>query len=229
MNCLIIGGTSGIGLETAKIFKKKGYQVVVCGRKKNRKIVFNFLKVDVTKEASVKSLFNNILFDKIDSLVYSAGQTISKKKITEFNYANYKKIHDVNLLGAIYILKYSYKKLKKAKGKVTIINSMASKKSSLLSGLEYTVSKSGLSGLVKHLSLEWASDKIFINSVYPSMTKTRMLPRNRDYKKIIELIPLKKLALPNDIAKAIYFLNSEDNQYITGSGIDINGGQYLSG
>ena len=56
-----------------------------------------------------------------------------------------------------------------------------------------------------------------------------MLPRNRDYKKIIELIPLKKLALPNDIAKAIYFLNSEDNQYITGSGIDINGGQYLSG
>ena len=133
------------------------------------------------------------------------------------------------MLGAIYILKYSYKKLKKAKGKVTIINSMASKKSSLLSGLEYTVSKSGLSGLVKHLSLEWASDKIFINSVYPSMTKTRMLPSNRDYKKIIELIPLKKLALPNDIAKAIYFLNSEDNQYITGSGIDINGGQYLSG
>ena len=106
---------------------------------------------------------------------------------------------------------------------------MASKKSSLLSGLEYTVSKAGLSGLVKHLSLEWAKDKIFINSVYPSMTQTRMLPMNQDYKKIIKSIPLKKLALPNDIAKAIYFLNSEDNQYITGAGIDINGGQYLSG
>jgi NAD(P)-dependent dehydrogenase (short-subunit alcohol dehydrogenase family) len=60
MNCLIIGGTSGIGLEAARIFKKKGYEVVVCGRRKNEKIDFNFLKVDVTKEASVKSLFNNI-------------------------------------------------------------------------------------------------------------------------------------------------------------------------
>jgi len=229
MNCLIIGGTSGIGLEAARIFKKKGYEVVVCGRRKNEKIDFNFLKVDVTKEASVKKLFKNISFNKIESLVYSAGQTILKKKITKFNYKKYKNIHDVNLLGAIYILKYSYKKLKKAKGKVTIVNSMASKKSSHLSGLEYTVSKAGLSGLVKHLSLEWAKDKIFINSVYPSMTKTRMLPMNQDYKKIIKSIPLKKLALPNDIAKAIYFLNSEDNQYITGSGIDINGGQYLSG
>ena len=128
--------------------------------------------------------------------------------------------------------KHSYHLLKKAKGRAVVISSFASRTYSQFSGFEYTVTKTGLSGLVKQLAIEWASDGVLINTVFPSMVDTPMLRKNVSQSILESMenkIPLGRIAQPNEIPPVIEFLISDKNTYITGSGIDINGGQFLSG
>ena len=231
-NAVVIGGTSGIGLETAKHLQRNNYKVIIGGRK-NPETGDNLLfkKVDVTDEESVKLFFSEINLQKIDSIIYSAGTTTELKSIEKFNVDEYLRVHDVNLLGAILTLKYAYPLLKKGKGKVVLISSLASRTYSKLSGFEYTVTKAALSGLVKQLAMEWAGDGVLINLVFPGMVETPMLHENVDesiLRKINTEIPLGRIAKAEEIATVIEFLISEKNTYMTGSGVDINGGQYLS-
>ena len=232
-NVIIIGGTSGIGLDSAIYLRDLGYKVIIGSRNKIDDIAgIDYLKIDVTDELSVKQFFNSIPFIKIDSIIYSSGIAIAKKNIQNFDKNEYMKVHDVNLLGAILVFKYAYHFLKDSKGKVVVVNSIASRTGSKLSGFEYTISKAGLSGLVKQLAIDWAMDGVLINSVFPSMVGTSMLyDRNEpsDLSLIENEIPLGRIAQPIEIAKVIEFLISDKNTYMSGSGIDINGAQYLSG
>ena len=232
-NVVIIGGSSGIGLHTAWYLRDLGYKVLIGSRNNAEEITgIDYLKIDVTDESSIKQFFNSIPFKSIDSIVYSAGITTLQKNIQNFDKNEYMKVHDVNLLGAILTFKYAYQFLKDTKGKAVVVNSIASRNYSKLSGFEYTVSKAGLSGLVKQLSVDWAKDMVLINSINPGMVETQMLKENVD-SDVLELIenqiPLGRIAKPNEIAKVIEFLISDKNTYITGSGVDINGGQFLSG
>ena len=232
-NVIIIGGTSGIGLHTARYLENLGYKVLIGSRNNvESSSGFDYLEIDVTDESSIKHFFNSIPFKNIDAIIYSAGITTSQKDIQNFDKIEYMKVHDVNLLGAILTLKYAYPLLKETKGKAVIVNSIASRTYSKLSGFEYTVTKAGLSGLVKQLAVEWAKDMVLINSINPSMVETPMLNANvnPDVLKLIEnQIPLGRIAKPNEIAKVIEFLISDKNTYITGTGVDINGGQFLTG
>ena len=232
-NVVIIGGTSGIGLDTALYLKSRGYSVLVGSRNDIKQDAgVAYLNIDVTDELSIEHFFNSIPFQSIDSIIYSAGITTPQKSIQNFDKNEYMKVHDVNLLGAILILKYAYPLLKETKGKAVIVNSIASRAYSKLSGFEYTVTKAGLSGLVKQLAVEWAKDTVLINSINPSMVETPMLKENinPDALKLIEnQIPLGRIAKPIEIAKVIEFLISDKNTYITGAGVDINGGQFLTG
>ena len=136
------------------------------------------------------------------------------------------------MTGLLRLLKYFYPSLKVTRGRVAVVSSMAARTFSKYSGYEYTASKSALSGIVKQLAIEWSSDGILINSVFPGMTMTPMLRKNvkeSELSQIAKSVPLEKLAEPLDTAKAIEFLISKDNTYITGSGIDVSGGQVLSG
>jgi len=233
LNSVVIGGTSGVGLATARYLNEQGYAVIIGGRSKyeqERGIVSEY--IDVTKEDSVKQFFSSINVNALNSLIYSAGVTIERKNIESFDVSDYLRLHDVNLLGAILTLKYAYPLLKKAKGKVVIVNSFASRTYSQFSGFEYTITKSGLSGLVKQLAIEWAKDEVLINAVFPSMVETSMLRKNVEksvLEAIEEKIPLGRIARPKEIASAIEFLVSDKNTYMTGAGIDINGGQFLTG
>lgn len=230
---VVIGGTSGIGFETACYLRDSGYDVIIGGRSKGDKgegLVCEY--IDVTKEASIEQFFSSINVDSLDSLVYSAGVTTKRRGIEAFDVSDYLKLHDVNLLGAILTLKHAYPLLKKAKGKVVVVNSFASRTYSRFSGFEYTITKSGLSGMVKQLAIEWAKDEVLINAVFPSMVETSMLRSSVDestLRAIEKDIPLGRVAKPREIASAVEFLVSDKNTYMTGAGIDINGGQYLTG
>ena len=231
---LIIGGTSGIGLETANYLLNKDYEVIICGRREIKSKDLNSIRVNVKSDESVKEIFKKVQnnFRDINSLVYSAGITSPKKSIVDFDEKIWHDVFDTNVTGLLRVLKYFFPSLKETKGSVTVINSIAARSFSQFSGVEYTISKAALSGLVKQLASEWIDDGVFINSVYPSMTLTPMLKENLgidQIKKLNEELPLKKLAKPFDIARAIEFLISKENKYITGSGIDVSGGQFLNG
>ncbi len=227
---VVIGGSSGIGLETSKLLSSKEYEVIIGSRKPLKNSKINHKKIDVTNEKSIINFFSDI--NMVDGLVYSVGIPFPKNSILNFSKEKWNKVMDINVTGAILSLKHSYEKLKASKGKVVIVNSIAARYHSLFSGIEYTMSKSALSGMVRHLSIEFAKDGILINTVFPSMTGTEMLYNNVGRDKlntITKKIPLNKLASTKDVAHAISFLLNKNNTYITGSGIDINGGQFLTG
>ena len=232
-NTIIIGGTSGIGLHTARYLRDAGYKVLIGGRNAPEdESGIDYLKIDVTNEPSIEQFFRSIPFQHIDSMIYAAGITTIKKNIRDFDKKEYQRVHDVNLLGAMLTFKYAYDLLKKAKGRVVVVSSIASRTYSQLSGFEYTVTKAGLSGLVRQLAMEWANDTVLINTIFPSMVETPMLSENVAPSVLESIkgdIPLRRIANPRDIVSVIEFLISDKNTYITGSGIDINGGQFLSG
>ena len=115
---------------------------------------------------------------------------------------------------------------------MVIVNSLAARRCSELSGMEYTASKAALGALVRQLSIEWAPDNVLINSVYPGMTMTPMLTESVSKDKLMKIegkIPLGRIARPEEIARVIEFLINPENAYMTGVGIDVCGGQYLNG
>ncbi len=231
---LIIGGTSGIGLETANYLFGKGYKVVVSGRREFKSRSINFVKSDIKSDQSVIELYNKIKnnYGDVNAIVYSAGITSKKKSIKDFDESSFYDLINTNVTGLLRVLKHFYISLKASKGRVAVVNSIAGKRYSKISGIEYTISKAALTGLVRQLSLEWVDDGILINSVFPSMTLTPMLIDNLTIEELQELskkVPLNKLAETFDVARAIEFLISSENKYMTGSGIDISGGQVLSG
>jgi len=230
---LIIGGTSGIGFVTAQYLKSLGYRVIIAGR---RQIEFEGeigFKVDVCDEQSVSLLKEQVenQFGKINALVYSAGQTLPKKSILNFEKAQWLNILNVNVTGFILCLKSFYPHLLDTSGRVAVISSVAARSYSRFSSFEYTASKAAIGGIVRQLSQEWAQDKILINSVFPSATKTRMLEKVLTPKALKSLAlenPLGEIADPLDTARAVEFLISKKNKYTTGSGIDVSGGAFLN-
>lgn len=227
---IIIGGTSGIGLETAKYLQSKKYNILISGRKNKNINKLKYEYIDVSSEKSIKTFFSKN--KTIDGLIYSAGITTNQKSITDFDNLIYDNIMNVNVKGLLLCLKYSFESLRKYKAKIVVLNSLASRTFSKFSGVEYTISKSAISGLVKHLAIDFAKDDILINSIFPSMTETPMLLESADkgmLDKISQEIPLGRIAKPIEIAKAIEFLISKDNTYMTGCGLDLNGGQFLNG
>ena len=153
---LVVGGTSGIGLETAEYLLKKDYEVLVCGRRSINIKNINSLEVDIRSENSVKSLFEKInnMNGDINSLIYSAGISSPKKSITEFDEKSFNNVISTNVTGLLLILKYFFPVLRKNKAKIAVINSIAGRNFSQLSGFEYTASKAALSGLVRQLATE---------------------------------------------------------------------------
>jgi len=231
---IIIGGTSGIGLATAHYLKDKGYAVIVTGRRRMDVDGITAFKVDVRSEKSIKDLFTLILMkhDDINGVIFSAGITSPPKNIQDFDVTSWNNIINTNVTGALITLKYAHTILKKNNGRVVIINSLAARQYSKFSGIEYTISKAALGGLVRQLSIEWAPDNILINSVYPGMTMTPMLKDNvkqSKLKEVEEKIPLRRIATLTEVARAVEFLISPENSYMTGAGVDVCGGQNLSG
>lgn len=223
----IIGGTSGIGLDLAFFFSKKE-NLKIYGRRSIENLPYEYL--DILDEENIKNVFKNK--DELKKIVYCVGTTCEKQDITSFDKENWLNIINTNVTGLLLVLKYTYKYLAKNQGKVVVVNSIASRSYSLFSGVEYTMSKCALSGLVRQLSQDFAPDNVLINSVFPSMTLTPMLADNVEKQKlenIVKQIPLGRLATTQDIIYAIDFLLSDANGYMTGIGIDVNGGQFLNG
>lgn len=230
---LILGGTSGIGLATAEHLQKNGATVVVAGRNTGKVDGIEAMYCDVLSESSVKNCIDTIgNSGRLSGLVYSVGITISKKAIDQFEEKPWLNVLNTNVTGLLFVLKYAFPYLVNSRGSVVVVNSLSGRTFSKSSGVEYTASKAALGGVVKHLAMEWIKNGVRINSVYPGPVDSPMLRNNlsvEDIKTLESSIPLGRLLSLEEISKTITFLLDQQNTYLTGVGIDISGGEVLTG
>ncbi|MFH1089018.1 MAG: glucose 1-dehydrogenase [Candidatus Uhrbacteria bacterium] len=242
---LITGSSRGIGRATALLFAKEGATLVldyhisdyepdalknineVMAKIKNDCPNAIAIECDVSKEAEVKKMVDKTIktFSGIDILVNNAGivyDTPLFKRTAE----QFKKTLEVNLLGSFLCSKYAAKQmLKKGSGKIVNISSTNAINSFSPEAVDYDASKAGVIALTKDFAKELAP-KIQVNAIAPGWVETAM---NKDLPKDFikaetEKIYLKRFAKPEEIAKTVLFLASEDASYITGSILVVDGG-----
>lgn len=238
---LITGGTRGIGKTLVDSFLKLNAKVIFTGTKES----FHFKKNNYHNKKIYKKLnflnledinnFNDFLKNnnyKIDILVNNAGINLVKK-FNDYSNDDIENIINVNLKNQIIfsrvISNQMIKNNKKYK-KIINISSIWSIKSKKKRSI-YSISKNGMNGFTKSLALDLADYNILVNSISPGFTKTSLTLKTNskaEIKKIIDSIPLKKMANTKDISDLILFLTSDYNQYITGQNITIDGGFTIS-
>ena len=235
---LITGATSGIGKATAIVFAKNNYNVIINYNSSYDKAISLSneleekygistlcIKADVSSEEEVKDMAEKIKekYSKIDVIVNNAGIAIDTT-FEDKTVSNFKRILDVNLIGPFIVSKHLSKIMDK--GAIVNVGSTNGIDSYYTYSLDYDASKAGLHILTKDLAIE-LSPKIRVNAVAPGWVNTKMTKdlednfRNEEESKIV----LNRFAKPEEIAKVIYFLASEDASYINGSIIVVDGGR----
>lgn len=233
---VITGGASGMGAVHAEVFVKEGAKVVITDINKDagevlaKKLGENvlFVKQDVTREEEWKNVIEKTeeAFGPVDILINNAGIVIMKP-IEATTLEDFQKVIDINQTGTFLGMKAVLPSMKKTKnGSIINISSIEG-----LEGSNYTsayiASKFAVRGLAKAAAIEFAPYGIRVNSVHPGVIDTPMIHQPgvaEEVKKIIDTIPLKRPAQPDEVSKLLVFLASEDSLYCTGSEFVIDGG-----
>ncbi len=227
----ITGGTGSIGNSICHYFNNHGCEKVYASTTDLNKInssdkFIEYKKLNLSDISETN--LDNLLDIDIDYLVLNAG--VTKDNIfLRMSVEEWKDVIDVNLNSSFYLLKHFIKKMiKKRFGRIVFISSVVAHTGNP-GQANYTASKSAISGLVKSLALELSSRNITVNSVAPGFIQSNMTDKLNENQKssILERIPMRKLGNPEDIAKSVGFLCSDNANYITGQTIHVNGGLAL--
>lgn len=227
---LIVGGTSGIGLAIAKKLHAQGHDVTVAGRRGVGGM--QSLHLDLRDGAMVRETLTRFGQGGLYALIYSAACFEPKRAISTYTYETCQDIYTVNVFGLLGCLSALYEALKASRGRIIVLNSIAGRRHSQTAGVLYTSSKYALSGLVRQLSQDFAADQVLINSLFlgpvaEGMTLDHISAATME--RVAGTIPLRRLAGVEDIFPAITYLLDPKNSYMTGAGIDLNGGAFVSG
>ncbi len=232
---LITGSSRGIGKSCAIELAKAGYDIAVCyaGNEEAANNTAEELrklgakaktyKFNVANNEACKKAVEDVLtdFGKLDVLVNNAGIT-RDGLFMRMSAENWEAVINTNLNSAFYMSNAVIKTMVKQRYGCIINMSSIVGIMGNAGQANYSAAKAGLIGLTKSLAKELGSRNIRVNAIAPGFIQTDMT-KDLDTEKITEHIPLKRLGLPEDIAKTVKFL-AEDAQYITGQVIGIDGG-----
>ncbi|MEO6286348.1 MAG: SDR family oxidoreductase [Dyadobacter sp.] len=253
---IVTGSSSGIGKACAVHFANHGAKVVINynsnaheGMQVLDEIVSNggsaiLVKADVSREDDVKALFAEAVsrYGKVDVLVSNAGLQ-KDSSFLEMTLEQWQKVIDVNLTGQFLCCREAARQFVKQQENAQEVNhsELSIGKIILMSSVHdvipwaghvnYAASKGGIMMFMKSISQELAPHKIRVNSVSPGAIKT---PINKEvwsdpdkYKGLLQLIPYKRIGTPEDVAKAVAWLSSDDSDYVNGETLYIDGGMTL--
>ena len=159
-----------------------------------------------------------------------------KERIEDVEVEDWDKVVNVNLRGAFFCCQAVIAQMRKqgAGGKIVNISAMAGRTYATLAGVQYASAKAGIGGLTRQLAREVGPEGINVNAVAPTVMLTgdrvRKLWESKteeERRAVIEAIPLRRLAEPKEVARAVVFLASAAASYITGVTLDVNGGRFM--
>ena len=227
---VVTGGTRGIGYSIAERLIQDGIDVIVTGTGTKNASIYpigaDFYQVDFLNDSSVKDFIKRLKQKPIDILINNAGIN----KIGEFeriDAADFDSIQKVNLKTPFLLCQAVIPYMKKNNwGRIVNITSIWSSVTKEYRA-SYSSSKFALDGMTVALAAEVASMGILANSVAPGFIDTdltRKVLGDKGIQEIKNIIPIKRLGKPNEVASFISFLVSEENTYISGQNIMIDGG-----
>jgi NAD(P)-dependent dehydrogenase (short-subunit alcohol dehydrogenase family) len=236
---VITGGNSGIGLAAAQEFERKGALVVVTGRNADTLAAAAralgkdaiTLKADVTKAADLDQLFGTVRekHGRIDVLFANAG--VAKLALLEStNEELFDEMLDTNFRGAYFAVQKALPLL--TEGGAIIFTTSYFDEVGVAGTSAVSASKAALRSLTRTLATELLPRKIRVNAVSPGVIATPLFDKlglppetvEEIGKSLMEKIPVKRFGSPEEIAKVVTFLASDDASYITGSEIAVDGG-----
>jgi NAD(P)-dependent dehydrogenase (short-subunit alcohol dehydrogenase family) len=239
---LITGALSGIGRATTIAFAKEGARLVVSGRKEAEGKALEaelrglgagaeFVFADVRHEKDVSNLVDRAVarFGRLDVAVNNAGTEGKPGPLTDVSAETYSAMFDSNVLGVVLSLKHELRVMQaQGSGSIVNISSTMGERGAANMSL-YAGSKHAVEGITKSAALEAAAFGVRVNAVAPGPTETAMLDRlsgSAERKAaFFAAVPLKRGALPGEIANAVIFVASDKAAYITGQVIRVNGGK----
>ena len=243
---LITGASRGIGAATAIRFAERGINLAlnyfkheseasdVATRARSHSIRAITIQADVSKFEDVRVLFERTLdeFGRIDIVVANAG-IWTGDAVDELEEDKWQQTIDVNLKGVYACCHFAAKIMKPQRsGAIITVSSTAGQRGEAFHS-HYAASKGGIISLTKSLAVELGPHGINVNCVAPGWVDTDMsadpLRKRRELEKIVEGIPLRRVATADDVAGPILFLASDLARHITGEVINVNGGSVLCG
>lgn len=228
MRALVTGGTRGIGAATAQALIEAGYEVFVCGTSPNGQAPkgCKYLYCDFSDSKALEVFTTDVAKLGLGALVNNAGINIVTP-LAEYDPADFARIQQVNVFAPFMLCRAVIPGMRKQGfGRIVNITSVFSVVSKA-GRSAYSASKFGLFGLSRALALEAAADNVLVNCLAPGFVDTDLTGRILGEVGIAEMVaqvPLGRLARPEEIARYILFLLSEENSYMTGQNIVVDGG-----
>jgi NAD(P)-dependent dehydrogenase (short-subunit alcohol dehydrogenase family) len=238
---IVMGGTAGIGRATSLCFASAGANVVISGlgAAEGREVESAvhaagvgamFIEADVSRESEVEQVMARAVerFGRIDAAVNNAGIEGRFGPVHEATVEDFERIIGVNLKGVWLGMKYQIPHML-SKGGGAIVNTASSAGVTGIPNVAlYTASKHGVVGLTKAAALELAASKIRVNAVAPGPVDTgllhRMIAGKIDVSVIAGQVPMQRVSAPEETARAIVWLCSDEASFVTGHTLVVDGG-----
>jgi NAD(P)-dependent dehydrogenase (short-subunit alcohol dehydrogenase family) len=237
---ILTGASRGIGHATVKRFSSAGWRVITCSRHAFPENCpwaagpEDHIQVDLADPAdtqrAVAEMRERLTDGKLHALVNNAaispkGESGERLGALESAPDLWRKVFEVNLFSTLWLAQGLKNELAKAKGSIVNVTSIAGSRVHPFAGAAYSVSKAALAALTREMAADFGPWGVRVNAIAPGEINTAILSPGTD--KIVEQIPLRRLGEPSEVAKAIYYLCTDQSSYVTGAELMINGGQHV--
>jgi NAD(P)-dependent dehydrogenase (short-subunit alcohol dehydrogenase family) len=240
---ILTGASRGIGHATVKRFASAGWRVITCSRHAFPENCpwemgpEDHIQLDLSNPADTLRAIGEMKErltaqgSCLNALVNNAaispkGEGGRRLDAIETKLEDWQHVFQVNFFAPIMLARGLIDELERAKGAVVNVTSIAGSRVHRFAGAAYATSKAALAGLTREMATDFGSRGIRVNAISPGEIDTAILSPGTD-KIVQEQIPLRRLGEPEEVAKAIYFLCTEQSSYVNGAELHINGGQHV--
>ena len=236
---LLTGASRGIGHATVKRFSAEGWRVLTCSRHPfDPRCPWpggeeNHIQIDLADPSRTIDAIEVIrakLDGRLEALVNNAG--ISPKgtegarlNTLDTDLKTWGHVFHVNFFASVILARGLKDELAAANGAVVNVTSIAGSQVHPFAGAAYSTSKAALKALTREMAHDFGPLGVRVNAIAPGEVETSILSPGTE--KIVEGLPLRRLGQPSEVADVIWFLCSDGSSYVTGTEIEVNGGQHV--
>jgi NAD(P)-dependent dehydrogenase (short-subunit alcohol dehydrogenase family) len=239
---LLTGASRGIGHATVKRFSSAGWRVISCSRHPFPENCpweagpEDHVQVDLADPdntlAAIAEIKQRLKAQggRLNALVNNAaispkGESGSRLGSIATELKDWQTVFQVNFFAPIMLARGLIDELAAASGTVVNVSSIAGSRVHPFAGSAYATSKAALAALTREMAADFAPHGVRVNAIAPGEIDTAILSPGTE--KIVAAIPMRRLGLPEEVAKAIYFLCTDQSSYINGAELFIDGGQHV--